>query len=102
LKFQVQTAFLRQYDVHVVGDAIHREYWIPADDLIQLNSNIVGTIEIVGNFAGRRSLKAARSFTRPHAAAILRIKSSCSPLLSAPTVNASSTPSESAYLMPSS
>jgi hypothetical protein len=36
------------------------------------------------------------------AAAILRIKSSCSTLLSAPIVNASSTPSESAYLMPSS
>jgi hypothetical protein len=50
LKFQVPTAFLSRYDVHVVGDAIHREYWIPADDLEQLNSNIVGTIDIVREF----------------------------------------------------
>jgi hypothetical protein len=65
LKFQVQTAFLRQYDVHVVGDAIHREYWIPADDLIQLNSNIVGTIEIVGEFRWKAEFESGSLFYAP-------------------------------------
>jgi len=50
LKFHVRTAFLSQYDVRVVGNATHRQYWIPAQDLEQLNSNIVGTIDIVQEF----------------------------------------------------
>jgi len=50
LKFNVRTEFLSHYDVHVVGASMHREYWIPADDLEQFNKSIVGTIEIVREF----------------------------------------------------
>jgi hypothetical protein len=50
LKFDVRTAFLNQYEVHTVGDSSHREYWIPAEDLEQLNLNIRGTIEMVREF----------------------------------------------------
>jgi hypothetical protein len=42
LRFQVRTEFLRNYDVHTVGSAGHREYWIPAGSLQELNANIVG------------------------------------------------------------
>jgi hypothetical protein len=52
LKFNVRSDFLYKYDVHVVGASTHREYWIPADDLEQLNDNIVGAIEIVREFCG--------------------------------------------------
>jgi hypothetical protein len=52
LRFQVRSEFLRKYDVHVVGNRDHSEYWIPADDLKDLNANIVGEIEIVGEFHG--------------------------------------------------
>jgi hypothetical protein len=50
LRFQVRTEFLSTYDVHVVGSAEHREYWIPAVDLAAMNANIVGEIEIVSEF----------------------------------------------------
>ncbi len=50
LRFQAQTEFLSKYDVHTVGSVGHREYWIPADSLPELNANIVGEIEIVSEF----------------------------------------------------
>ena len=54
LKFAVRTAFLSRYNVHVVGNSTHREYWIPAADLEEMNLNIGGTIEIVRDFRGKR------------------------------------------------
>ena len=50
LRFNVQTEFLQQYDIHVVGGSMHREYWIPASELVNLNANIVGSIEVVSDF----------------------------------------------------
>ena len=52
LRFQVRTEFLKKYDVHVVGNSGHREYWIPAYSLQDLNANIAGNIEIVSEFHG--------------------------------------------------
>jgi hypothetical protein len=52
LRFQVRTGFLSKYDVHTVGSAGHREYWIPAGSLQELNANVVGEIEIVSEFRG--------------------------------------------------
>jgi hypothetical protein len=52
LRFQVRTEFLRSYDLHVVGSAVHREYWIPAEDLARFNENIEGEIELVSEFRG--------------------------------------------------
>ena len=52
LLFHVRQEFLAQYDVHVVGDSSHREYWIPANDLGRLNASIVGAIEVVAEFRG--------------------------------------------------
>lgn len=49
-RFKVQAAFLAEYQVHQVGAAIHREYWIPAEDLAALNQSIVGTIEVTASF----------------------------------------------------
>jgi hypothetical protein len=50
LRFGVRSEFLRTYTVHQVGSNLHREYWIPAEDLAEFNQNIVGKIEIVGEF----------------------------------------------------
>ncbi len=44
-RFQVRKAFLDRYQVHQVGGRTILEYWIPADDLNELNDNIAGTIE---------------------------------------------------------
>lgn len=50
LRFRVRTEFLKNYDVHVVGSAGHREYWIPAEHVALMNENIEGQIEVVGEF----------------------------------------------------
>lgn len=57
LRFQVKTEFLSAYPVRQVGDAMHREYWIPAADLPRLNDNLLGTIEIVAEFFGGADAK---------------------------------------------
>src|ERR1700758_5803036 len=32
-RFQLNASFLSAYEVHTVGSAIHKEYWVPAADL---------------------------------------------------------------------
>ncbi|MEO5930558.1 MAG: hypothetical protein ABIR47_11545 [Candidatus Kapaibacterium sp.] len=51
-RFQVAGEFLSRYDVHTVGASGHREYWIPAEDLVEFNRNIVGPIEVIAEFHG--------------------------------------------------
>ena len=48
--FDVDKEFLDKYDIHTVGSKIHREYWIPAEDLDEFNNNINGKIHIVREF----------------------------------------------------
>jgi len=50
LRFDLLSLFLENYDLHTVGDSHHREYWIPAGDLGELNKNIVGTIQILTSY----------------------------------------------------
>jgi hypothetical protein len=49
-RFRVRKAFMDNYPVHQVGGAIHTEWWIPAEDLECMNDNIVGLIEVTGEF----------------------------------------------------
>ena len=49
-RFQVRKAFLDRYDVHRVGGRTILEYWIPAEDLTELNANIVGAIEVIAEY----------------------------------------------------
>jgi len=49
-RFQVASEFLERYPEQIVGAAIHRELWIPAEDLRELNRNIVGLIEVIAEF----------------------------------------------------
>ncbi len=52
LEFDVRTEFLDRYEVHTVGDSRHREYWIPAAELSELNRNIIGVIRVTHEFRG--------------------------------------------------
>jgi hypothetical protein len=49
-KFNVRAEYLSRYRIEKVGGAIHTEYWIPAEDLTEFNSNIVGAIEVTAEF----------------------------------------------------
>lgn len=50
LRFRVRTDFLLNFQVQKVGDASALEYWVPADQLSEFNSNIVGRIEQIATF----------------------------------------------------
>jgi hypothetical protein len=49
-RFCVNQAFLRRYRAELAGGQAHEEYWIPADDLAELNASIVGVIEVVEKY----------------------------------------------------
>lgn len=49
-RFSVNADFLNRYPVQTVGGAIHKELWVPAEELADFNKNIVGTIEVVAQF----------------------------------------------------
>jgi hypothetical protein len=51
LRFHVCANFLARYQVRTVGSRIHQEYWIPAEDLEEFNRHLVGTIELLAEFA---------------------------------------------------
>ena len=50
LRFEIETEYLSKYPVQVAGARVHREYWIPAEDLAEFNRHIVGKIEVVSEF----------------------------------------------------
>lgn len=49
-RFHVRAAFLARYPVQVVGHRGHAELWVPAEELAELNANIVGPIEVVAGY----------------------------------------------------
>lgn len=51
-RFAVETAWLRQFETHIVGSHAHEEYWIPAERLAEFNARIVGVIEVIATFQG--------------------------------------------------
>lgn len=49
-RFAVSEEFISRYPVQQVGARLHTEHWIPAEDLAELNRNIVGAIEVIASF----------------------------------------------------
>jgi len=49
-RFQVRSEFMNRYPVQQVGGSHHTEWWVPAEDLEDLNANIVGLIEVIHRF----------------------------------------------------
>lgn len=49
-RFDVDAGYLSRYDVQDAGGMAHREYWIPAEDLPDFNTAIVGPIVVTHRF----------------------------------------------------
>lgn len=49
-RFAVDHDFLAHYPEQVVGGSMHRELWVPAEELEEFNRHIVGTIEIIAEY----------------------------------------------------
>ena len=52
-RFRVRASFMAQFPTHQVGDSTHTEWWIPAEQLEELNHHIVGLIEVIQEFGVR-------------------------------------------------
>src|SRR5437899_10524841 len=51
VRFALQKAFADRYSVRSVGGTIHKELWIPAEELDELNRNIIGKIEVIAEYS---------------------------------------------------
>src|SRR4051794_11553132 len=49
-RFALRKEFASKYETKTVGSAIHRELWIPAEELAEMNAHIVGLIEVIAEF----------------------------------------------------
>jgi hypothetical protein len=49
-KFEVDTDYLTKFKVENVGGNIYKELWVPAEELEEFNSQIVGQIEVTKSF----------------------------------------------------
>jgi len=47
-RFSLRADFAARYEPHQVGGRQHVELWVPAEELAELNDNIVGLIEVIG------------------------------------------------------
>lgn len=52
-RFEVEKKFMDRYPIQRVGAAHHTEWWVPAEDLEQLNDHIVGQIRVIHRFVRR-------------------------------------------------
>ena len=49
-RFEVLREFMDRYEVQQAGGRTILEYWIPAEDLDELNRHIIGLIEVTAEF----------------------------------------------------
>ena len=54
-RFNVRTDFLQRYPEQTVGASVHRELWIPAEELAEMNQNIVGLIEVIAEYPSKEN-----------------------------------------------
>ena len=52
--FDVETEFLKRYEVQVVGNSTLQELWVPAEELDEFNAHIFGEIRIEASYYGER------------------------------------------------
>jgi hypothetical protein len=49
-RFAVDADYLGRFTEQVVGGAMHRELWVPAEELEEFNQHIIGLIEVTQRF----------------------------------------------------
>ena len=50
VRFELEAEFAARYAIQTVGASVHRELWVPAEELDVFNRHIVGRIELVASF----------------------------------------------------
>lgn len=50
--FDLPAEYLKQFEVQTVGDTLHQELWVSAEQMSEFNASIVGQIRVVKAFYG--------------------------------------------------
>lgn len=53
-RFEVADDYAQKFEPQVVGSAMHRELWVPAEELAEFNAHIIGPIQIDAVFLGEK------------------------------------------------
>jgi hypothetical protein len=51
-RFSVDETYVSKFKPQVVGSREHEELWVPAEELAEFNTNIVGVIEVIAAYFG--------------------------------------------------
>lgn len=49
-EFEVDSAYLQQFEVKNVGAHQHNELWVPAEQMDEFNQHIIGAIQVTAEF----------------------------------------------------
>ena len=49
-RFNISKDYIEKFEVQNVGGEIHNELWVPAEELEEFNSHIIGLIELTKEF----------------------------------------------------
>ncbi|MBE6863328.1 MAG: hypothetical protein E7495_01955 [Ruminococcus flavefaciens] len=52
-RFEVDDEYISGFEVQTVGRNYHQELWVPADELDEFNSHIIGIIEVITTFTDK-------------------------------------------------
>lgn len=53
-KFKLEKAYIKKYEIRQVGNQIHQELWVAAEELEEFNSHIIGKIAIEAAYYGEK------------------------------------------------
>jgi hypothetical protein len=59
VQFEVEEEDIKRYPTQIAGGKLHQELQIPAEELVEFNSNIIGTIKVTEVFIGEQAVGAA-------------------------------------------
>lgn len=51
-EFDLPAEYIERFEEHTVGSSLHRELWVPAEELAIFNSHILGRIRVTDVFYG--------------------------------------------------
>ncbi len=49
-RFEVDDAYVQQFEIHTVGSGYHQELWVMAEELETFNRHIIGKIQVISEY----------------------------------------------------
>lgn len=53
-EFDMDDKYISKFEVKTVGGSIHKELWVPSEELWEFNENIIGKIRVIDVFYGEK------------------------------------------------